>query len=119
MVSTATKDPSAERTNFVGCHREGVNVRLLLDVALSQTETKVINSLRGLITNYVLSAGCRSIFSGNVRIGDDPRDSKISNACEAVISDQNVPLAAKQPLVQTDIRGTVSTHRVHIPVNNA
>ena len=86
---------SAGRTNLVSGHRKGVNVTLFGRVAVRQVKLRWVEQFGCHVTENTGLRGCRATRFHDGGICDDTRDPAVSQACRAILADQDVSLRGR------------------------
>ena len=104
---------------LIGGHREGVNVTLLRGVAVREVELQWIKQFRGHVTNSPWLRCCRGTWLRNGGVCDDTYDSKVPEACDAPLGDQDVPLGMTRINTCPNPTAPFITHRIDVTVYDA
>jgi len=91
-MMSATIVRGVTETHLVRGHHEGVNIALLRGVAVREVELCWVQKFWGHISDNSWFGCCGATWFHDGGIGDDARDPKISKACNAILTDQDVPL---------------------------
>ena len=81
-----------ERTHLVGGHRERINIAFLRGVAIREAELCWVEQFWSHITNNAWFGCCRTTWLYDCGIGYDTGDPEVPQACDTIISDQDVSL---------------------------